>query len=170
MTEFEGRYLVGAILVSFGVAYIASIANITSNSFWLFVSCLLVMEGAYYSAKGIILKKNDISLPLAILFFGIAELLFLFDIVYYSFSTFVAAVLLSIGLGLIISSFVAKYSYKKIVSGIMLVLFGALFSVSAVFNLTDKIDRWIRGYGIGILIIILGILAIFPPRKGGKEK
>ncbi len=170
MTETEGRYLIGAILVSFGIAYIMNVANIVNNSFWLFVSCLIVMEGAYYTAKGIMLKKDDISFPLAVLFFGIAELLFLFNLVCYSFSTFVAAVLLSIGLGLVVSDFLAKYSYKKMLSGIVLVLFGALFAISSMFNLTDKIDRWIRGYGIGILIIILGILIIFPPKKGDVKK
>ncbi len=170
MTETEGRYLIGAILVSFGITYTLNATNIVNSSFWLFVSCLLVMEGTYYSAKGFITKKRDISLPLAVLFFGISELLFLFNLVYYSFSTFFAAILLSIGLGLVISSFVTKYSYRKIISGIVLLLFGALFAISSMFNITDKIDRWIRGYGVGLLIIVLGILVIFPPKKGGNKK
>ncbi|MCD6427293.1 MAG: hypothetical protein J7L03_04220 [Caldisericaceae bacterium] len=170
MTETEGRYLIGAILISFGITYALSVANIVNSPFWLFVSCLLVMEGAYYTAKGITLKKDDISFPLAVLFLGIFELLFLFNLIHYSFSVFIAAVLLSIGLGLVVSNFLAKYSYRKMLSGIIVTVFGALFAISSMLNVTDKVDRWIRGYGIGILIIILGILIIFPPKGGNRER
>ncbi len=165
MSENDGRFLLGAILVSFGITYILNAINLVNSTFWLFIGLILVMEGFYYGIKRMFQKTNDASFSLATAFFGIAILLFVFGIVYCSFSSIVGAILLSIGLGIVIPALISNYSPRKILWGIVLMLSGILFWILSTINIPENFYRYARTYGIGLILIILGILVIFKPNR-----
>ena len=171
MNDTDARYMLGSILLSFGIVYILSNVTIQFSAFWGFVGIFAVFEGSYYTVKYIFGTHKDITSSLTTLLLGITTLIFTFHIVQPTFTMVVSGISIAIGIALLISGFVFKISQREIITGIVLIGFGILIATPALFNVSECFYRYLRIYGVGLLLVLLGIVVMLPRgRKTKKEE
>jgi hypothetical protein len=170
MNDTDARYMLGSILLSLGIVYILSNVSIQFSAFWGFVGIFAVFEGSYYTVKYIFGTHRDITNPLITLLLGITILIFTFRIVQPSFTMVVSGISIAIGIALLISGFVFKISRKEIISGIVLIGFGLLIATPILFNISEQFYRYLRIYGVGLLLVLLGIVVMLPRGKKTKKE
>ncbi len=169
MDNIETRFTIGNLLVTFGLSYILS-HFIPDVSFTLtFLGLFLLIEGIFYSVKKVLLKEKDLASYLSMLFIGISFVLFALHILQYSFLMLITSIIISIGLALLISGGIFKYSSKEIISGLTLLGIGIILLIPSFFHVSEKFYNYIRIFGFGGLFIILGIV-IMLPKRGGKTE
>jgi len=168
MSDIDARYMLGSILLSIGIVYILSNVAASFSFFWGFIGIFLIFEGSYYTVKYIFKQHKDITNPLITLFIGTAVLIFTFHIIIPTFTMTVAGFSIAVGAALLISGFVFKVSRKEIISGLVLIAFGFLIATPFVFNISEQFYRYLRVYGVGALLILLGV-ALMIPKSSKKE-
>lgn len=170
MSNIDARYILGSILLSLGIVYILSNVAANFSPFWGFVGIFLIFEGSYYTVKYIFRQHRNITSPLITLFLGITILIFTFRIVIPAFTMVVAGFSIAVGAALLLSGFVSKVSRREVISGLILIGFGFLVATPAVFNISEQFYRYLHIYGVGALLILLGVVLMIPrDRKRGKK-
>ncbi len=169
MSDIDARYMLGSILLSLGIVYILSNVAANFSPFWGFIGIFLIFEGSYYTVKYVFRQHKDITNPLVTLFLGITVLIFTFHIVIPTFTMLVAGFSIAVGAALLLSGFVFKVSRKEVLSGLILIGFGFLIATPAIFNISEQFYRYLHIYGVGALLILLGLVLMIP-RNGKRAK
>ena len=170
MSDIDARYMLGSILLSLGIVYILSNVLANFSSFWGFIGIFLIFEGSYYTVKFIFRQHKDITNPLVTLSSGITILIFTFYLIKTSFTIIVAGFSIAIGAALLLSGFVFKVSRKEVISGLILIAFGFLIATPFMFNISKQFYRYLHIYGVGTLLILLGVVLMIPRNKRKNEK
>ncbi len=168
MSDIDGRFTLGSVLVAFGLSYIITSFTLVHSLLWTFLGLFLLFEGVYFTVKKIYLREKDVSSYLSLLFIGISILLFTFNIIQYSFLMLVVSLFVSIGLALLISGTIFKFSTREFLSGVILIAIGFMLFIPHILNISDSVYKTIEIYGFGGIFIALGIVVMLP-RKGGKK-
>ena len=168
MSDIDGRFTLGSVLVAFGLSYIITSFTLVHSLLWTFLGLFLLFEGVYFTVKKIYLREKDVSSYLSLLFIGISILLFTFNIIQYSFLMLVVSLFVSIGLALLISGTIFKFSTREFLSGVILIAIGFMLLIPHILNISDSVYKTIEIYGFGGIFIALGIVVMLP-RKGGKK-
>ncbi len=169
MSEFDGRFTLGSVLVTFGLSYIITSFTFVQSLFWTFLGLFLLFEGVYFTAKKTYLKEKGVVSYLLLFFVGISILLFTFNIIQYSFLTLIVSLFVSIGLALLISGTIFKSSTREALSGAIFIAIGLILLIPHILNIPDSAYRTIEIYGFGGIFIALGIIVILPRKWGKKE-
>ena len=170
MSDIDARYMLGSILLSLGIVYILSNVAANFSPFWGFIGIFLIFEGSYYTVKYVFRQHKDITNPLVTLFLGITVLIFTFHIIIPTFTMLVAGFSIALGAALLLSGFVFKVSRKEIISGLVLIAFGFLIATPFMFNISEQFYRYLRIYGVGALLILLGVALMIPRNNKRNEK
>ncbi len=167
MRDFDIRFGLGSLLVSLGAAYILRNMYATQDFFFTFLGIFFLLEG-FYNVIGQIARKEkgEATQNLSLAFIGISILLFEFSLITYSTILLIALIIGSIGLAMIISGSLFNYSQRNIFIGIILIIIGGLLFIPIVFNISNSVYRIVRDYGIGIVLIALGVAVFLPKKKG----
>lgn len=164
--EYSGRFFFGSLLISLGAAFILNNVYIVDSVFWTFVGILLTMNGIFFGIRAFLKKgKNDVSGELFVLFLGITTLLFVFSILKFNSILLFASIFISAGLSLIISGTFYKYSSRSIIWGIILIAVAIILFLPSAVGVSEEFYRIIRDYGIGVMLVVIGIVIFFSGRK-----
>ncbi|MGB9695210.1 MAG: hypothetical protein ACP5SB_02595 [Caldisericaceae bacterium] len=167
MRDFDSRFGLGSLLVSLGFAYILRNLWLTNNFFFTFLGIFFLLEGLYYTAKHFISKeKEEATSYLSLLFIGISTLLFTFDLIRPTTPMVFAFIIGSVGLALLLSGAFFKFSERTIFSGVILVALAFVIFLPFALNISDSVYQLMRTYGIGLLLILLGIIVFIPRNRG----
>lgn len=163
-----GKISLGSLLVALGVAYILKNAYIVSSYFWTFVGVFLILEGLINSLVDLIkkTKREEIEM-LFILFVGASILIIQLGIINYSHFVMFILALGSLGLASLISGAFFHYSIRHIFAGIIMIAIAVFFLMPPVLKFSETVQNTIRQFGIGILLIALGLIIFLPSRKKG---
>ena len=170
MSDIDARYMLGSILLSLGIVYILSNVAANFSPFWGFIGIFLIFEGSYYTVKYVFRQHKDITNPLVTLFLGITVLIFTFHIIIPTFTMLVAGFSIALGAALLLSGFVFKISRKEVISGLVLIAFGFIIATPFMFNISEQFYRYLRIYGVGTLLILLGVALMIPRNNKRNEK
>lgn len=167
MADIDVRFTLGSLLVVFGLSYIITSFTFVEFPFWTFLGLFFLFEGVYFTVKEIYKKERHVAIYLSLLFIGISILLFTFNIIQCSSTMVTVSLFVSIGLALLISGTIFKFSAKESIAGIILIAIGLMFFIPHILNISESASRTIRSYGIGGLFIAFGIIVMLP--RGGKK-
>lgn len=168
MSDIDGRFTLGSLLVAFGLSYIITSFTFVDSLFWTFIGLFFIFEGVYFTVEKIYRREKEVASYLTLLFIGISILLFTFNIIQYSFLMLVVSLFVSIGLALLLAGTMFKFSTRESLSGIILIAIGLLILTPHILNIPNSVYKTIEIYGFGGLFIAFGII-IMLPRKGGKK-
>jgi uncharacterized protein YjeT (DUF2065 family) len=167
MRDFDTRFGLGSLLVSLGVAYILRNMQLTNDFFFTFLGIFFVIDGLYYLVKHIATKEHeDATSYLSMLFIGISALLFEFFIIRITTPLIFSFVIGSVGLAMLISSAFFRFSQRGIFSAIILIAIAFLIFAPFALNISDSVYQTFKSYGVGILLILLGIIIFLPRNRG----
>lgn len=166
MLQDLGKISFGSLLVALGTAYILRNSFLVSSFFWTFLASFLVLYGFLTSVYNFIKKnKKEEIQNLFLLFLGVSILIIQLGIINYTNFIMFALALGSLGLASLISGSFLSYSLRNIFAGIIMLGVSLIFFLPPVMRLSDKAQLIIKQFGIGILLILVGIVIFLPSKK-----